>query len=449
MTRAVNPWGRGAALALALVAASAACRPNPECYSDSECGEGQMCSPARGCVAFDGGVAGVLEPTWHEVVFPIIQQRCWGGGACHVRPLDPGIPHALETYADALQPSRQGNLIYEEMAVRVQDLVNPMPPRGQPQLNPQQIRFFARWAQLGAPEGDPNAAPDGGVGSGTVDAGVTNSGPLAMAGTPVEVSTGFFELSGPAWGNANNILVVTDRAQDSIFYLAPPQPPQVLLRPADEAVGLGSDAQGRLLMTQYGSRQVARVEGVTVTPLSQDYMGSRYNGPHDIVGRADGNVYFTDPSFGLGARPRELAFNGLFRLPPNGAAVVEWQGAVITGPAGLELSPDESALYVTDRVANLVHRFDVAFDGSLGTQTQLATTYPEPDGITVDAQGNIYVATALGVQGLSPQGSSIGLVALPEAATGVAFGGTDLRTLYVTTRSTLYSIQMPVAGVAR
>jgi|GEM_PF-1551878 len=408
-----------------------------------------MCA-AGNCVAADAGVQGVLEPTWHEVIFPIIQQRCWGGGACHVRPLQPGIPMALEEFVDTQQPSRQGNLVFEEMAARVQNLSLPMPPRGQSQLDSVQIRFFTRWAELGAPIGDPNKAPDAGVNNGTLDAGVTNTGPLALAGPATEISTGFFDLNGPAWGNSNNTLVMTDRAQDTIFFSNPPAPAQILLRPANEAVGLGADAAGNLVMTQYASRQVARVQGITVTPLSQDYMGSRYNSPHDIVGRADGNIYFTDPPFGLGIRPRELTYNGIFRLPADGsAAVVEWQGAPGTGPAGIEFSPDESTLYVTDRPGGLIRRFAVGLDGSLSQETLFSATYPAPDGIVVDTQGNVYVATEFGVQAFSPQAVEYGVLVLPEPATGLTFGGVDLRTLYVTTRTTLYSFSMPTPGVSR
>lgn len=408
-----------------------------------------MCA-AGTCVAADAGVQGMLEPTWHEVIFPIIQRRCWGGGNCHVRPLQPGIPMALEQYADTQQPSRQGNLVYQQMGIRVQDLMNPMPPRGQSQLDSLQIRFFVRWADLGAPIGDPNKAPDAGVNNGMLDAGVTNSGPLASAGAPTLVSSGFFDLNGPAWGNTNNTLVMTDRAQDTIFFSIPPAPPQTLLRPSSEAVGLGADAQGNLIMTQYASRQVSRVQGVTVTPISQDYMGSRYNGPHDILGRADGNIYFTDPPFGLGIRARELTFNGIFRVPADGsAAVVQWQGADGTGPAGLELSPDESTLYVTDRLNAIIRRFSVATDGTLGSEALFAATFASPDGIVADVQGNLYVATELGVQAFSPQGVQYGLLTLPEAATGLCFGAPDLRTLYVTTRTSLYALSMPIPGIAR
>lgn len=445
--RRLNAWTLTASL---LTLGAAACRPNPQCYSSSECGEMQMCA-AGACVALDAGVQGMLEPTWHEVIFPIIQQRCWGDGNCHVRPLDPGIPMALEVYADSQQPSRQGNLVYQEMANRVLSLQSPMPPRTHSQLRAEQITFFTRWSELGAPVGDPMRAPDGGVNTGTVDAGVTNSGPLATAGTPVEIANGYFDLRSPVWGNASRRLVMSDRAQDSLFSMIPPAPPQVILRPSDEAVGLGSDAQGRLLMTQYGSRRVSRVDGVAVTPLSDNYMNLDYNSPHDIVGRADGNVYFTDPGFGLGVRPRGVTFNGVFRLPADESGpVAEYQGPSGAGPAGLELSPDESLLYVTDRTGNLVRRFEIGFDGALANETIFVpVTYASPDGITVDSLGNLYVATELGVQGFDPMGGELGLISLPAEATGVTFGGADLRTLYVTTRTALYAVAMQVTGVNR
>ncbi len=426
-----------------------ACRPSPQCYTSAECGEEQMCVVGQ-CVVADSGVIGTLEPSWYEVIYPIIQQRCWGGGNCHVRPLPPGIPMALEEYVDTQQPSRQGNFVYQEMAIRVQDLVMPMPPRGQSQLGSQQIRFFVRWNELGAPLGDPAKAPDGGVNNGMLDAGITNTGPLATVPAPTEVQTGFFSLSGPAWGNANGILVTTDRAQDTIFFASPPAPPQVLLRPSSETVGVASDAQGNIILAQYLTRQVARIVGTAVVPITDRFNGLRYNGPHDLIGTAGGSIYFTDPDFGLGARSRELTVNGLYRISPDGATVTEvWSGIDGNGPAGLELSPDESKLYMTDRVANSVLRFDIAQDGTLQAETLFASTLPSPDGITVDAMGNVYVATEFGVQGFSPQGVDYGLLPLPVAATGLVFGDSRLTTLYVTTPTTLYSFQMPNPGVAR
>ncbi|MCA9552803.1 MAG: SMP-30/gluconolactonase/LRE family protein [Myxococcales bacterium] len=428
----------------ALVLAASACRPNPECYSADECGEGLACV-AQTCVAFDGGT---VEPTWYEVVQPIVEQRCWNNGMCHVRPVQPPIPMALETWADTQVDSTvPGSKVFQQMGLRVVDLVNPMPPRGQTGLLPEEARAIERWAALGAPPGNPNGA-DGGVGS---DGGVVNSGPIAGAGPLTEVATGFFALGAPAWGAASGNLVFTDHAQDTVFYLPPGGTPQVLLRPSQEAAGTGTDPQGNLLIAQYAARQVVRLTPAGQETVIANYQGARLNGPHDVVARADGTVYVTDPDFGLGPRTAELAFNGLFRVPLGGAApVLHWQGQTgSSGPAGLELSPDEGTLYLTDRVTGEVTRFGVATDGALGAPTPFATTSGRPDGVTVDNTGNVYVATAAGVQGFTATGQPLGLIATPEAATGVAFGGVSLDTLFVTTGTTLYRVDMPVAGVAR
>lgn len=441
-------------LGVMVAAGAAGCRPSPECYGADECDPGQQCL-AGTCGVPDAGTidAGMFVPTWFEVVSPIVQQNCWGNGQCHVRPLPIGIPMPLVDYQDVQALSTQGDLVYQRMSQRVADLQAPMPPRGQSQLNAQQIRFIQNWAAAGAPPGDPANAPDAGpIGGnnnnnnagGQDGGGVVNNGPLAGAGVPEQVATGYGGLASPVWGDAVGVLVMTDITQDTIFFSMPPAPFEPFLTPSNGAVGLAGDEQGNLLITFYAARQVGRVVGQNVNPAATDFNGQLFNGPHAVTARSDGTLYFTDPEFA--GNPNQIGFNGVFRVPPGGAAVAEWQGLPGSGPAGIALSPDETALYVTDRVDGVIRRWDVNADGSLANETQLTTTALNPDGIAVDVNGNLYVATNIGVQAFAPDGTEWGALAIPEAATGVGFGDPDRRALYVTSATTLYRIPMQVTG---
>ena len=105
--------------------------------------------------------------------------------------------------------------------------------------------------------------------------------------------------------------------------------------------------------------------------------------------------------------------------------------------------------YITDRNADVILRFAVNGDGSLGAPETFTGTAPRPDGLTVDTDGNLYVATAAGVEGFAPDGTTFGILATPEPATGVTFGGLGLQTLYATTPSRVFAFAMMVRGVGR
>jgi gluconolactonase len=215
--------------------------------------------------------------------------------------------------------------------------------------------------------------------------------------------------------------------------------------------GLANDVNGDLLAAEHSARRVSRTDAsAVVTTVVDNYLGDSFNSPNGIAVRSDGTIYFTDPHYGL-ANPgdREIPFNGLFRVPPGGAAVAEWQGdAVNDGPNGVVLSPDESILYMSNAETGTVEAWDVAADGSLSGMRTFASGMNIPDGMCVDASGNIYVATwASTLEVFSPGGDRWGSIALSGNGTNCTFGGSDRTTLYVTTQGGLYRLQAVIPGV--
>lgn len=219
--------------------------------------------------------------------------------------------------------------------------------------------------------------------------------------------------------------------------------------------GLALDHHGRLTICEHGNRRISRLEpNGSLTVLADRYHTKRLNSPNDLVYRADGALFFTDPPFGLPAvfnDPRkELPTSGVFALINGSLRLVADE---LTGPNGLAFTPDHTQLYVAnwDTSRKVVLRYDVAPDGSASSPTTFAdlTTLPGDlclDGLKVDQRGNVYLAAPDGVRIYAPTGTHLGTLQLPELPANFAFGDDDGQTLYLTARTGLYRIRTLVPG---
>jgi gluconolactonase len=221
--------------------------------------------------------------------------------------------------------------------------------------------------------------------------------------------------------------------------------------------GMTLDRESRLIVCGQAARRVTRIEhDSSATVLAERYEGKRLNSPNDVVVHSCGAIYFTDPPHGLRSlkEGKELPFQGVYRCSqPNELRLLSDD---LLHPNGLAFSPDESLLYVGDDATGLIHAFDVTSDGALVNrrtfaQTPLPTPLgPDdgpPDGLKVDSEGNLYVASIGGVWIFSPEGKPLGIITLPEVAANLAWGGRDWRTLFVTATTSLYRIGLSVPGI--
>lgn len=274
--------------------------------------------------------------------------------------------------------------------------------------------------------------------------------PLAGRGVVETVAETFTFTEGPLWRDDH--LLFSDITADTIHRLDPPASFAVFRSPSDRANGLALlPGSGELLACEHATRRLSRTDGAgVVSPLEDNYLGMRFNSPNDLVVRSDGTVYFTDPDYGL-ASPgdRELPFNGLFRRDPSGALTAEWEGTIgVNQPNGVALSPDQQQLYLADSEAGELLVFDVAADGSLSNRRAIASGMTLPDGLCVDHQGNVFVATwASTIELFTADGTPFGAIPIPQAATNCTFGGIDLRTLYVTAQTGLYRVPLILPGI--
>jgi len=283
-----------------------------------------------------------------------------------------------------------------------------------------------------------------------------------------KLAEGFDFIEGPVWVTEPGYLLFSDPNRNRIYAYDPAGASLSLFRDrsgydgADIAEyhqpgsnGLALDARGRLTINEHGNRRVTRIESDgAVTVVADRYQGRRLNSPNDLVYRSNGDLYFTDPPFGLPKvfdDPRKaLPFSGVYRVR-NGR--VELLASELAGPNGLAFSPDERYLYVDnwDPARKVVMRYPVRRDGRLGDGEVFFDMTSAPgeealDGLKVDELGNLFVSGPGGVWIIAADGRHLGTIRGPRLPANFAFGGNDGRMLYLTARSALYRMPLLVRG---
>jgi gluconolactonase len=196
------------------------------------------------------------------------------------------------------------------------------------------------------------------------------------------------------------------------------------------------DGDDQLVVAQQVDNLITRVDPTATAPMQTQIKAAGCK-PNDVIVRSDGNIYYTAPN-GNGT--------GFYWLSPSGT--LTGPRTDVTAPNGIVLSPDENTLYVGDVQNKSITKFAVAADGSIAaTGSPFATAmYDTVDGMCVDCGGNVYASTSNGVEVFSPDGMSLGIVPSGEAS-NCTFGGTDRKTLYVTSRSLIKTVTLAVPGL--
>ncbi len=269
--------------------------------------------------------------------------------------------------------------------------------------------------------------------------------------SPVKKVQGDFQFTeGPAWDMQGN-LYFSDVSANKICKMDKNEEISVFIEPSGHANGLMFEDKDKLIVCQMDGRLVSINPGTKkVTVLTDKFNRNRYNSPNDLVVDKTGGIYFTDP---------------LFRAPeplPQGNQAVYYRstdGKVIKlidnlkAPNGIILSPDEKTLYVIPSMQKDMRAYPVNSPGELGEGSVFCELSQAKgrdnsggDGVSIDSKGNLYIASGLGIQIFNPQGKLLGIIKFPEQPANVTFGGPDMKTLYVTARTSLYSVKMEISG---
>ncbi len=280
----------------------------------------------------------------------------------------------------------------------------------------------------------------GGISTMNAEQGLAN---IVAAGAPEKVASGLQFTEGPVW-HPQGFLIFSDIPANRIVKWTATDKTETFRQPSGNSNGLTFDRQGRLIASEHGNRRVSRTEpdGKIVT-LADKYEGKKLNSPNDVVVKSDGSIYFTDPPYGIQASEKELPFNGVFCISPDGKLTL--LASDFERPNGLAFSPDEKKLYVADTARGHVRVFEVQPNGTLKGGEEFVKT-PGPDGMKVDAKGNLYV-TSTGVAVFDAKGKKLGDISLPERPANCCFGDPDNKTLFVTARTSLYKVRLKVAGI--
>jgi gluconolactonase len=284
--------------------------------------------------------------------------------------------------------------------------------------------------------------------------------PTAVA---TEIGDGFGFTEGPVWVAAEGCLLFSDIRGDARWRWTAERGVELVARPTCKANGMCLDNDGHLIVCEHVSSSVTRIRGGARETIAFHFEGGYLNSPNDVVTRrSDGSIYFSDPAGGrefewMGVvRARDLDFQGVYRIPPGGGAVelVVPRDAFIV-PNGLCFSPEESLLYINDTARKNITVFEVAADGSLsgarvivegvGTAEMFKSNL---DGMKCDERGNIWVTGPGGIWVLSPDGEHLGTVTIPEVTTNLCWGGEDMRTLFVTSSTTVHVVPTRVGPAA-
>jgi len=283
-----------------------------------------------------------------------------------------------------------------------------------------------------------------------------------------KLAQGFAWSEGPIWIKETGFLLFSDVISNTVFKWKADEGITEFLKPSGYtgnvprggepgSNGLTVDSQGRLTLCEHGDRRVARLEkDAHKTTLADKFQGKRLNSPNDLVYKSNGDLYFTDPPYGLEAREKdpkkELSFQGVYRLKPDGELTVLTDQ--LTFPNGLAFSPDEKILYVavSDPDKAVWMAYDVKADGTIANgrvffdATAWVKTKPGlPDGMKVDKDGNLFATGPGGVLVLAPDGTHLGTINTGEKTANCNWGD-DGSMLYITANHFLCRIQTKTKG---
>jgi gluconolactonase len=289
------------------------------------------------------------------------------------------------------------------------------------------------------------------------------------------IANGFTWSEGPVWVREGSYLLFSDVPENRMYRWREGEGASLFLQPSGFAgpdlspfreagsngLEAGPPGSNTILVADSGSRAVARLDLATKRKqfLADHYGGKRFNSPNDLVRGPDGSIWFTDPPYGLkdlDASPvKEQKVNGVYRLTRAGTVTLVEGG--LTFPNGIALSPDARTLYVSnsDPKHAVIMAYKLGPDGVVVSRRLFkdmsalaAKGLPGlPDGMSVDARGNLWASGPGGLYVFTPDGRELGRLDAGTAISNCAFGGPDGKMLFMTAGHEILRLRTNVKGL--
>jgi gluconolactonase len=270
-----------------------------------------------------------------------------------------------------------------------------------------------------------------------------------------KLADGMRFTEGPVWSDAppvGGFMVFSDIPSNELKRWDAKNGLTTFRAPSHNTNGNTRDRDGRLISCEHSARRVTRTESDgSITVLAERFEGKKFNSPNDVVVKSDGSIWFTDPTYGTPrGEAKEIDGRYVYCIDPKTKAVMKIADG-FDQPNGLCFSPDENKLYIADSgKPRHVRVFDVTDGGALtGGDVFVTIDTGGPDGIRCDERGNVWSSAGDGVHVFAPDGKLIGKIPVPETPANLCFGGDDGQTLFITARTSLYSIRVNATGARR
>ena len=263
----------------------------------------------------------------------------------------------------------------------------------------------------------------------------------------IKADSGFAFTEGPACASDGSVYF-TDQPNDKIFIWEENKGTRIFVNACERSNGTYFDNDGNLLACADEFNKLVKFtpDGKMVDILKDGYMGKHLNGPNDLWPDGKGGIYFTDPYFFRDyweeGHEEVQDTRGVYYLKPTG----ELERVIndYKQPNGIIGTPDGKLLYVADPGSQTIWRYDINTDGSLSNKTFFAPS--GSDGMTIDNEGNVYL-TASNISVYDKNGNKLGDIPVPEIPANVCFGGNERNILFITARTSIYTLRMKVKGV--
>ena len=273
---------------------------------------------------------------------------------------------------------------------------------------------------------------------------------------PELIADGFQFTEGPVWDRKNDRLLFSDIPANTIFEWTPEKGIRTFLKPSRFANGLAFDHNDNLIICEHQGRSISSLDNNNVRKeLTGTYAGHLLNSPNDLVITKNGLILFSDPIYGLregngGPAQQELPFQGVFSYDPVSSTTT-----LITDsferPNGLAFTPDEKHLFIADTVRQHIRVYDVEPDmsfsgGSIWVELWDNEHTGRPDGMKFDCKGNLFTTGPGGIWIFSPDAVLLGRIFLPDKTSNLAWGESDLQSLFITSSDKVYRLRCRTSG---